>query len=166
MYISINMLEYSAIILGLAATILTWEALQQADRPATPIILLWTDNTTARSWTHKMAGLSRSHPQGRALARLFAHLLMFSGVGIEAQHIEGTANVIADHLSRLRNDNDYTHFTYRSLVQNYPWLHKCHQFHPSRELLSLLYSSLRIGSLRLPTTRVPLGHLRVAKTTS
>ena len=165
-YISINMLEYSAMIIGLAATILAWEALPATHRPATPIVLLWTDNTTARSWTHKMAGLSRSHPQGRALARLFAHLLMFSTVGIEANHVAGTANVIADHLSRLRLDNQYTHFTYRFLVQKYPWLRKCHRFHPSRELLSLLYSSLQIGCSQLPTTRVPLGRLAAEKTTS
>jgi hypothetical protein len=39
-------------------------------------------------------------PQGRSfLARMFAHLLMFSDVGIEAQHIAGEENVIADYLS-------------------------------------------------------------------
>ena len=45
-YISINMLEYSAMILSLAATILAWEALPQSQRPATLIILLWMDNMT------------------------------------------------------------------------------------------------------------------------
>ena len=51
-------------ILGLAATILTWEALPQSQCPATLIVLLWMDNMTAQSWTHKMAGLSHSYPQG------------------------------------------------------------------------------------------------------
>ena len=125
-YISINMLEYLAMIIGLVATILAWEALPPSQCLATLIILLWTDNTTAHSWTHKMAGLSHSHPQGHALACLFAHLLMFSMVGIKAQHIKGNTNVIANHLSHLCLDNDYTHFTYHSLVQKYPWLHKCH----------------------------------------
>jgi hypothetical protein len=165
-FISINMLEYAAIILGLAAAILSWEAQPSTHRPATPIVLLWTDNMTARSWTHKMSGLSRSHPQGRALARLFAHCLMFSHVGIEAHHIEGVDNAIADHLSRLQLENVYSHFTYSSLVQNYPWLSSCRRYHPSRDLLSLLYSCLQIGCLRLPTTRVPLGRLEAASSTS
>ena len=91
---------------------------------------------------------------------------MFSTVGIEAHHIEGTANVIADHLSHLRHDNDYTHFTYHSLLQSYPWLHTCHRFELSRKLLSLLYSSLRTGSLWLPTIRVLLRWLKAVKTTS
>ena len=159
------MLEYLAMILGLAATILAWEALPQSQCPATPIILLWMDNITARSWTHKMAGLSRSHPQGRALAHLFAHLLMFSTVGIEAHHVKGTANIIADHLSCLCHGNNFTHFTYCLLLQSYPWLRTCHQFEPSRELLLLLYSSLRIGSLWLLTICVLLGHLKAAKST-
>ena len=120
------MLEYSAMILSLVATILTWEALLQSQCPATLIILLWIDNTTAQSWTHKMVSLSHSHSQGQALAHLIAHLLMLSTVGIEAHHVEGTANVIADHLSHLRHDNNYTHFTYCSLLQSYPWLHTCH----------------------------------------
>ena len=72
-YISINMLEYSAMIISLATTILPWETLPLPQCPATLIILLWMDNTTTQSWTHKMAGLSCAHPQGCALACPFIH---------------------------------------------------------------------------------------------
>jgi hypothetical protein len=49
--ISINLLEYAAIIIGLAGSIVAWEMLPPASRPSHPMVLLWTDNTTAKSWT-------------------------------------------------------------------------------------------------------------------
>ena len=55
--LSINLLEYAALIIGLAAAILAWEEMPPADQPNHPIALLWTDNTSAASWTKKVAGL-------------------------------------------------------------------------------------------------------------
>jgi hypothetical protein len=98
--ISINLLEYAALIIGLAGCIFFYESLPVETRPTHPMILLWTDNSTAKSWTKKISGLRT--PQGHSLARVFAHLLMFSDVGIEAQHIAGEENVIADYLPRTK----------------------------------------------------------------
>ena len=64
--ISINLLEYAAIIIGLAGSIIAWEMLPTDTRPSHPMILLWTNNTTAKSWTKKISGLKT--PQGRTLA--------------------------------------------------------------------------------------------------
>lgn len=155
--VSINLLEYAAIIVGLAGSIVAWEALPPNARPPHPIALLWTDNTTAESWTRRIAGLKG--PQGKALARIFAHLLMFSDVGVRAAYIEGELNVIADHLSRLRNQNDFSQFQYHSLVQQFPRLRRCRRFLPSQELLLLIYTSLLTGCANIPTTRIQLGQM-------
>jgi hypothetical protein len=65
-HISINLLEYAAIIIGLAGSIVAWEMLPINIRPSHPMILFWTDNTTAKSWTKKISGLKTL--QGRTLA--------------------------------------------------------------------------------------------------
>ena len=156
--ISINLLEYAAIILGLAGSITAWEALPVDSRPAHPMILLWTDNSTAKSWTKKISGLKT--PQGRSLARIFAHLLMFSDVGTEADHISGVDNIFADYLSRAKNTNDLSAFSFRQFQTMFPWLKGSRRFQPSKELLCLLITALSRPSVDIPTTRVPLGLLQ------
>jgi hypothetical protein len=80
--------------------------------------------------------------------------------GIRTEHIESELNETADFLSRQRraNGNDSL-IDFTLLVQKYPQLQNCLHFQPSQELLSLLFSSLSTGSVNIPTTRVPLGHL-------
>jgi hypothetical protein len=73
-------LEYTAIIIGIVGCIFVYKSLPVETRPAHPMLLLWTDNSTAKSWTKKILGLKT--PQGCSLACVFAHLLMFSDVGI------------------------------------------------------------------------------------
>jgi hypothetical protein len=157
--VSINMLEYAAIIISLAASIVSWEALPVDQRPIHPMVLSWTDNTTAEAWTKRIAGLKGS--QGKALARVFAHLLMFSDVGVRAAYIEGEKNTIADYLSRLRKQNDLSRFQHLSLVQQFPRLKQCRRFLPSQELLSLVYTSLSTGYAKIPDERIPLGRIAV-----
>jgi hypothetical protein len=155
--ISINLLEYAAIIISLAGAILIYEALPTDARPNHPISLLWTDNTSAASWTKKVAGLKGY--QGKALARIFAHLLMFSDMGVNAEHIKGDLNDVADFLSRIRETDDYSQFSYASLVQKYPQLRNSRRFQPSPELLSLIFTALSTGSPTIPQTRVKLGQM-------
>jgi hypothetical protein len=157
--ISINLLEYGAIIIGLAGCITAWEAFPVDTRPAHPMLLLWTDNTTAKSWTKRISGLKT--PQGRNLARLFAHLLMFSDVGIEADHISGEKNIVADYLSRAKNSNNSFAFSFRKFKTTFPWLKGSRHFLPSSELLWLLIMALSKPSVNIPTTRVMLGQLQV-----
>jgi hypothetical protein len=47
--VSINILEYAAIIIGLAGSVLAWESLPIDCHPVHPTVLLWTNNTTAES---------------------------------------------------------------------------------------------------------------------
>jgi hypothetical protein len=146
--ISINKLEYASIVISLAASIFSWEALPVDQCPIHPMILSWTDNTTAEAWTRKIAG--RTGPQGKALLRIFAHLLMFSDVGVHAAYIKGEENPIADYLSCLRDQDNFSQFQYESLVTQYPRLKQCRRFLPSQELLSLVYSVLSMGHVTIP----------------
>jgi hypothetical protein len=127
-------------------------------------MLLWTDNMTAKAWTRKVAGIKT--PQGRSLARIFAHLLMFSEVGIEAAHIPGEKNVIADFLSRISHTHQFSSFTYETLQTQFPWLTLSRRFAPSNELLALVFTALLRPSVNIPTTRVNLGQMTTAPSTS
>jgi hypothetical protein len=85
---------------------------------------------------------------------------MFSGVSTKAAYIEGEKNTIADYLSHLCQQDDFSQFCYTSLVQQFPQLKSCHHFHRSAKLLLLLVStSLLTGSVSIPTARVALGQL-------
>jgi hypothetical protein len=163
-YISNNLLEYAAILFGLAGAILAWEALPPPIRPPHPFYLFWTDNMAARAWTTKISGIKT--PQGRSLVRLFAHLLMFSDLGVEAQHIKGTQNIIADFLSRASLTHNMSSFTYRHIQTRFPWLTLSRRFFPSSELLALVFTALLRPSVTIPTTRVMLGQLIAESPTS
>jgi len=155
--VSINMLEYAALIIGLAGAIVCWEALPMADRPPFPMLLSWTDNTTAESWTRKIAGMRG--PQGRGLARIFAHILMFSAVGVRAAYVPGEMNTIADYLSRIREADNFSQLSHASLLQRFPQLQSCRRFRPSRELLSLICTTLSSGCTSIPLERIELGRI-------
>jgi hypothetical protein len=156
--ISINLLEYATIIVGLAATIVAWEESPEP-KQVHPLMLIFTDNTTAKSWTRKIAGLKTV--QARALARLLCHLLMQTpDLGLSTEYVDGKKNDTADYLSRLRKQiGPNQPLNLSTITQKYPKLKECRRFLPSQELLSLLYSSLSNGWAPIPTTRVPLGRL-------
>ena len=163
-FLSNNLLEYAAILFGLAGAIVAWESLPLDTRPEHPLYLFWTDNTTAKAWTKKISGIKT--PQGRSLARIFAHLLMFSDTGVEADHIEGVKNVVADFLSRLADTHDFASFTYSHLQTRFPSLKLSRRFVPSSELLALVSSALLKPSVDIPTMRVKLGHMITESPTS
>jgi hypothetical protein len=58
--ISINIPEYAVIIISLTASIICWEALPVDQLPTHPMVLSWTDNTTAEAWTKQITGLKGS----------------------------------------------------------------------------------------------------------
>jgi len=99
--------------------------------------------------------------QGKALAQIFTHLLMFSDVGVNAKHISRDLSTIANFLSHICKSNDFSQFSYSSLVQKFPQLKDCCHFHPSQELLLLILSVQSTGLLNIPTTRVKLRQLSV-----
>jgi hypothetical protein len=103
-YISINSLEFIVVIIQLAAVITRLEAPlheQQAlfprGVPAQPILFSWTDNTAAEIWSNRVTSMSH---QGQQLISIVAELLRTRNIGLNARHIPGVDNVLADFISR------------------------------------------------------------------
>jgi hypothetical protein len=127
------------------------------------MILLWTDNSVDKSWTKKISG--HKTPQGRSFAHIFAHLIMFSNVGVDADHIKSEDNIVADYLSRAKNINNPSEFSFRQFQMAFPWLKGSRRFLPSKELLWLLTTALLRPSVDITTTRVMLGQLKIGSAT-
>lgn len=141
-FISINVLEYIAVIINFAAAITIFESENVTDDPY-PVLLNWCDNKSAISWTNHHC---KESPAGRALGRMFCMLLINSDVGINAKYISSEDNVVADTISRIsaiKSSNPDQSFDYSKLKQTFPQLKPCREFQPSRELLSLIWRSVQ-----------------------
>jgi hypothetical protein len=158
-YISINLLEFAALIIGFAASIAAWNASPVASRPPHPIVGIFTDNTTALSWSQKLS-VSKTIAS-RALARILVSMMMGAPVvGLRTEYIPGPDNIIADFLSRLKHLHILTDAAfYFTMVQKFPALRTCRRFLPNSDLLSLIYSALCGSSLPRPKILVELGQL-------
>ena len=62
-------------------------------------------------------------------------------LGMKAEHIAGTKNVLADRISRIY-DTSFSKNSFIQLFQEFPQLKSWNRFHPSPELLSYLYLGL------------------------
>ena len=100
--------------------------------------LILADNTGADSWTRKIASSSIISP-----------LLANQSAGLDSAHISGDNNDCADNISRLTKNSISNIF---SLFQKYPKLASYHRYHPSPELISLIYSALlnNLGEVQMP----------------
>ena len=151
--IDINCLEYVTIIINYCAALVVLEK-EPVDDPY-PVLLAITDNTSALNWTVHTAKKSRI---GRALARLFCGLLMGSPLGINSEWIATDLNDVADGISRfIKQENEsrahanpHYCFDYTTLQQRYPVLRDCRFFHPSQELLSMIWDILLTRKLPDP----------------
>ena len=154
-FISINLLEYAAIIINYAAASHVLSTRQPNPKNPYPVLLNLADNMSANSWTKKACS---SNLAGRGLSRLFCSLRLNNSLGLNAEFIPGSSNTVADAISRVRPfSGSATDFT--QLMQDYPELNSCHHFHPSAELLSCLMQGLlsKLGpGVQIPKT---LGHL-------
>lgn len=138
--ISINYLEYMVIILAYNTFLDSIEYLNSFSGSSYSKGLFLTDNTTADSWTRKMA---TSSLMGKRLNRIFCSLLMNQDLGIDSDHIPGDRNNCADSISCLLL---HSLSSLTSLLQEYPFLHFFHQYYPPHELLSMIFSSLTTSS--------------------
>jgi hypothetical protein len=138
-FISINCLEYVTIIINYCASLTAFLERKITDDPH-PVVLCVTDNISAKKWTMHTCKKSII---GRALARFFCGLLIGSEVGINAKWISTEANKIADEISRVKKStnsiNSSVCYDFSKLKQDYVELKHCRFFHPSPELLSLLW---------------------------
>ena len=146
-YIHINSLEFSMCIVQLAAIIVRIQTMSQSMRDALfpdgvtvhAIFLIWTDNTSAKRWTNKLTTKSRT---GQRLLCLLGDLLREYDIGINADHIPGLQNIIADYISRpeqiLLSPSDRL----KQIYAKHPLLSTYEVFLPSPELVAKLRSAL------------------------
>ena len=131
--ISINVLEYAALIINYVAATLHFQENKDPSDPY-PSVLLYADNTTAEAWAIKASKVSFI---GRELGRIQCALMINNPVGISVGHVSTKKNVIADRISRVIKESNILP-SFQSLMQDFPQLKSCRRFHPSAELVSLL----------------------------
>ena len=143
-FISINLLEYTAIIINFAASIVSFQD-PNTQTPFSPypypVLLNWADNRASIKWTNVMCTKNQA---GRSLGRIFSTFLLNNPLGINCDYIPTGENIIADEISRLKKTNNNL-YDYASLLQDFPQLQDCKIFQPSKELLSMLEQSLLNG---------------------
>ena len=151
--LSINLLEYVAIIISFAAAITKLH--QGIDLPQPyPSILIFSDNTTAISWTKKAASSTK---EGKALAHLLTSLMIHHpSVGLSSKFISGSENTIADSISRMSTPTHLS--TFSLLSQTYPSLQGLPRFLPSPELLSRIWDALSSKQVHPLDPILSLGH--------
>jgi hypothetical protein len=102
-------------------------------------MLCRTDNTAAEAWANKVTSQSS---QGQRLIGVLADLLRTKNLGLNARHIAGVKNVLADFISRP------THFALsfsqraEQIFQKHALARTWDYFLPSQELLQSLSFSL------------------------
>jgi len=135
--LSINLLEYIAIIISFAATITRVREGITLPQP-NPSVQIYSDNTTAISWTKRAASSTK---EGKALAHILTSLLIHNpSIGLSSKFIPGSENTVADSISRMSTRSHLS--TFSSLTQTYPSLRGLHRFHPSPDLLSRIWDAL------------------------
>ena len=156
-FVHINSLEFIIAVIQLAAAIVRFETWSDASeyakqfprgRPSQPILLCRTDNTATKSWMQKVTSTS---PQGQQLLGVLAELLRTHVIGLNARHIPGVDNDIADFISRPTHKNLSHSARAEQIFLKHAFLGNYDFFQPSPKLLQLLSSSLFSG----PTASLP-----------
>jgi len=151
--LSINLLEYVAIILSLAAAATKINQGFPISHP-NPLLSILSDNTTAISWTRKAATSTR---EGKALAHILTSILIHNPhLGLTSSFIKGKDNTVADAISQMTTK--IHSLTFSQLKKTYPTLIGLDRFHPSQELLSRIWDALSSRPVRPLDPMHILGH--------
>jgi hypothetical protein len=103
---------------------------------------------------------------------LFCGLLIGSPLGINGKFISSEDNEIADEISRMKkqacdlSSQTRPSFDFTSLTQKYKQLNVCRSFHPSPELISVLWDVVLNESLPSPTEIMTLRQRGLGKLTT
>ena len=136
--VSINLLEFVVEIINYVAITQLYKENPTLCNHSFPLLLNWTDNISAMTWLRKAATRTK---KGKALQHLLCSLMINNPMGIKADHIAGSLNVLADAISRVYTSS-YSKNSFIKLFQEFPQMKSWKRFHPSQELLSVLYSIL------------------------
>ncbi len=141
-FVSINILEYVTIIINYCGALRAYLEDGHEEDPH-PVVLCVTNNVSAKNWTMHT---SKKSIIGRALARFFCGLMIGLDVGINAKWIATKTNKIADAILRLKKSHTSNstsfHYDFPKLKQDHADLKHCHFYHPSQELLSLIWKTV------------------------
>ena len=154
--ITINALEYAALIINYVATLHFYRDSEDPTDPY-PTVQLFADNTTAESWAVKgckapplprrataewwLTTGCKLSKTGRDLGHVQCALMMNSNVGLSVGHVTTKDNEIADRISRIKRESDLVpHFD--TLVKAFPQLKSCRRFQVPQELVSSLTAIL------------------------
>jgi hypothetical protein len=159
--ISINALEYATLIINYEAATQTIDEISDPSAPEYPVLLNWTDNSAALAWTKKMC---KSSNAGKALSRILCGQMINNRLGLNAAHIAGKDNIIADRISRVHTNNSNPDFNL--LLQEFPQLRCCRRYHPSAKLVSTICEAMSSALGVDPTKQLPKGLFEAAKVTS
>eukprot|EP00978_Attheya_sp_CCMP212_P038355 scaffold189184_cov32-Attheya_sp.AAC.1 len=131
--ISINALEFATVLINYEAATHAVNQMTNVSAPEYPVLLNWADNTAAISWTKK---LCKSSITGKALSRILCSQMINNKLGLNASHITGDKNIIADAISRVHTTNTNPEFP--MLLKEFPQLQCCQRYHPSAKLVSTI----------------------------
>jgi hypothetical protein len=145
--VHINSLEFIVVIVQFAAMITRFAemTLEQQQvwfpngRPKFPVGHCLTDNWTSMSWARRVTSKSL---QGQHLIGIFAELLRLFDVGLNADHLPGEDNDLADFISRPTDLNISPFERCEQIFRKHSSMRNWNYFRPSPELLQLLSSYL------------------------
>ena len=122
-FISINILEYAVVVITylISSEQLHLHPSYNTHNDPAPILLAYSDNTTAESWTRKCCHSSEA---GRALSRIMCCLQINNSLGILPEHISGEDNFIADKISRIHPVSGVAP-SFDNILQEFPQLVSC-----------------------------------------
>jgi len=135
--VSINVLEYAALLVNYAAACCYYLQHTPRDDPF-PVVRFYVDNTSSEAWG--MKGCTGSLI-GRALSRLQCAMMIGNNVAARTARVDTKANVIADRISRVNRATNIAH-EFPRIAQDYPELSGCKRFHPSAELISHIMDAI------------------------
>ena len=135
--VSINVLEYAALLVNYAAACCYYLHNPPRDDPF-PVVRFFVDNTSSEAWG--MKGCTGSLI-GRALSRLQCAMMIDNNVAARTARVNTKANVIADQISRVNSATNIAH-EFPRIAQDYPELSGCRRFHPSAELISHIMDAI------------------------
>ena len=124
--VSINLLEFVIEIINYAAISVLFAQQPSLCQHEYPLLLNWTDNTTAKSWIRKAATRTQ---KGKALQRILCSLMINNPIGIEAKHIAGINNNLADAISRVYTSS-YSKLSFTKVFQEFPQMRSWNRSHP------------------------------------
>jgi len=135
--LSINLLEYIAIIISYSAAIHLFKTKQISPLHPYPTIKIFSDNKSALAWTTKASASTKA---GKSLSLILASLLVNQPMGLWSGYVEGEKNVLADRISRMQTNSK--RITFSSLSQVYPNLQHCRPFIPNHAFLSTIWEAM------------------------